>query len=303
MNLVFLAIFLSIETLGEAQPVARPQGHPICLTTPISEYDLLPTYTKRPVIGETFYFDFWARLDTGSTPGWNGNSPILFEQAMNATGITEEEYAACNSSIHQDPDRKICLKLIGHCYRIERDGTKTRAPCPDTRDVKVVDDFSPVITMKGLSKFCLGNDEPDSSQTESSAPTCTIELQCVQTTTQWNAPEYWLREQEAQKKAAITPGEVVFSLFDLDDVLVSHGTFNSYPGGYNAGMSTDGPFVYFDTISNTYTRPNHTEPYSMEGQICLMKAALKALSKNGWELADPASAFQAENWTVVRKVC
>jgi hypothetical protein len=46
---------------------------------------------------------------------------------------------------------------------------------------------------------------------------------------------------------------------------------------------------------------NMTEPY--RGKLCLQKAALKALSRRGWELTDPAGAFTSENWTVVKKSC
>ena len=45
--------------------------------------------------------------------------------------------------------------------------------------------------------------------------------------------------------------------------------------------------------------PKLTQPY--EGKFCLQKAALKALSRNGWELIEPYDAFTAETWKIIKR--
>ena len=86
-------------------------------------------------------------------------------------------------------------------------------------------------------------------------------------------------------------------------------TWSGSDVGWNGGLDPTNPVTVIPLPSDRSDRrsqnmnvtPNLNGPYSDEGKMCLLKAALKALSRNGWELADPAQAFTGKNWTVVKR--
>ena len=62
--------------------------------------------------------------------------------------------------------------------------------------------------------------------------------------------------------------------------------------------ATDAPSWYGGPIPSNLTYPSSsatsTAPY--EGKFCLQKAALKALSRRGWELIEPSEAFEPHGY-------
>ncbi|CAB9500112.1 unknown protein [Seminavis robusta] len=196
----------------------------------------------------------------------NNPTPMEFETAMKATGITKEEYAACNSSIHLDPDRKICAKTgKGRCYK----------PATGDGDGPVEIKCPPQQGSRWL---------PDCYQYNASNPQtrdiiCYVIIPCVESVSQWAAHSLQLSDRSG---------------------------WSWYWSGENAGWF-GGPdaqnpvFTADSTASGFRLATNLTSPYKPEAELCLKKAALKALSRNGWELASPGEAFKEENWTVVKK--
>jgi len=216
---------------------------PLIDTQFITEYDLIRTYS-------TF-------SATASS------SPIKFERGMRATGVSVEEYRACNSSVYQDPDRKICSEFGSLvCYKPVPNESPVEVKCPDNYN------SVPTQWPRECYKSKDGRQEA----------ICYTTASCNQTVSQWAAKTVTVNST------------------------ASLGHWSSRNVGWNGGLDPKYPYKKVDVYKgfgrDTF---NLTKPYDLAAIECLQKAALKSLSRNGWELADPSQAFTAENWTMVKK--
>lgn len=237
----------------------------------VSEYDLIPTYTFP---------------DDDATPQPSSvmeeSSPANFENAMRSAGVTDAEYAACNSSIYQEPNRRVCVK-VGKpvCYK---------------KKVKVLTDESgetaSVFLKEGAVElpcpYDVSENERPSWPSECYYPVggaysnrqiiCYYKLPCQEEVSQWSATELSIEIEGTNSYVDTMEG--TNSLFlDL--------SFVGWNGGPDPANITD------------YDNVDWTNPY--EGKFCLQKAGLKALSRNGWELIEPYDAFTAYTWKVIRR--
>lgn len=245
--------------------VHRPSSEPV--------YEQHHQYVKQR---EHQYVSEYDIVHTHSVPcaSWQSpqsictSTPMDFETAMRQTGITDEEYAACNSSIYRDPGRKVCAKADRVCY-------KKKPKRVDVNGTTV-----PIYSKEGATEVtcpsgCEGNCESDDHWYWSSICRdggkiiCYTTIPCGEEVSQWTATAIQMRGDNN---------------FDLQ------WQWTGLNAGWEGGLHP---------ANITWHNPILTQPY--QGKFCLQKAALKALSRNGWELADPYEAFTAENWTVIRR--
>mmetsp|Transcript_37280 Transcript_37280/g.81178 ORF Transcript_37280/g.81178 Transcript_37280/m.81178 type:complete len:417 (-) Transcript_37280:13-1263(-) len=262
-------------------------------------------------------------------------SPADFEEAMRATGLSDAEYAACNSSIYQEPDRKVCAKIRILSYVEAILGgydEKTVISC-DTEvlqwtalnmGIEVVKEVlnttpsPPTSTFRPygqrfstqtptqrdsevpfnmfLSSLSGGlTAAPGVSSTYS--PTTTPNNERVHKNVQ-ESPTFLYRWRGFTKHSRAQTYYASWSSWNS-----FHGTGAEYRPwltsvGWLGGLRTRWQISQSPT---TQLGGLATEPYDERGLDCLLKAALGALSRQGWELLEPMWALQSERWKIVKQ--
>ena len=222
-------------------------------------------------------------------------TPMAFETDVRGLGVTDEEYKTCKSSILQDPNRKICTKAGFKCYMKklkyakDNDGDihpkyvkegATEVDCPQKQ---VPPNFlqSTSFSFDGWPDDCRKRlDEYGNKPIN----ICYGEIKCEEESSQWST----------HVARGSLEGSCQF-FFDWPPPY----PYNNYCGGcdqdkYRFWCAQDAPSWYGGPNPSNLTYPSSsatsTEPY--EGKFCLQKAALKALSRRGWELIEPSEAFK-----------
>jgi hypothetical protein len=205
-------------------------------------------------------------------------TPMAFETDVRGLGITDKEYKVCKSSILQDPNRKICTKPGKKCYmkklKYENDSNgdiqpkyvkqgATEVDCPGGHDwLQPTTDDS--WHYNGWPNYC--RKQPEGSNTAINI--CYGEILCEEESSQWSTQFALDRPQ----------GSFCFYWATNDRFWCAQESPSWY-GGPNPSNLT------YPSDSATSTAP-------YEGKFCLQKAALKALSRRGWELIEPSEAFE-----------
>jgi len=221
------------------------------------------------------------------------DTPMAFETDVIGLGVTDKEYKECKSSILLDPSRKICTKASTKCYmkklkyeqnsdgeiqpKYVKDGA-TEVDCPSGHDwLQPTPDDS--WRYNGWPNYCRKRFE--GSNTDMNI--CYGEMTCEEESSQWSAqvtkgycdsPCIGCRQDEKP--------------FVLDWLAPANSRF------WCAG---DAPSWYGgpNPLNLSYPSPSATKTTPYNGKFCLQQAALKALSRRGWELIEPLEAFEP-NW-------
>ena len=227
-------------------------------------------------------------------------TPMAFETDVRGLGVTDKEYKACKSSIFQDPNRKICTKADFKCYK------KKLKYQPDANG-----DIQPTYVKEGATEIecpkyscseygCsgyawpFGKSEPfpfnygDNYHgqerqsctarlegTNEDINICYYEFKCLEEESQWDFTATCVYGEKFQS------GQTRFTWPRSSDNKCAPRKF-SWTGG-------------LDPANVTYENPTPTTGYT-EGKFCLQKAALKALSRRGWELIQPSEAFEPHGY-------
>jgi hypothetical protein len=268
----------------------------------VSEYDLIRTYSNIP------------EPNNSRSPAYHyTNTPMDFETAMRATGITQKEYAACNSSIYQDPNRQICTKYGNPvCYK---------------KKLKYINDESgetvPYYTEDGAAEVACPSSPSRSSPQQWGWPgdcyarpggtarqlICYADLPCKKEELQWTAGVrvevkskwyYWQGYNVGWTGGMDPTAKSPWPLSAKHEAVLSyHHEDTTDRDTSDTTDTSDTDTSVAKTESSSRVGPQMTQPY--EGKFCLQKAALKALSRNGWELIEPYDAFTAETWKVIKR--
>ena len=228
-------------------------------------------------------------------------TPMAFETDVRGLGVTDEEYKACKSSILQDPNRKICTKADFKCYK------KKLKYQPDANG-----DIQPTYVKEGATEIecpkyscseygCsgyawpFGKSEPfpfnygDNYHGQEESKSCTARLEGTNEDINICYYEFKCLEEESQWDFTATC--VYGEKFQLEQTRFTWPRSSdnkcaprrfSWEGG-------------LDPANVTYENPTPTTGYT-EGKFCLQKAALKALSRRGWELIQPSEAFEPHGY-------
>ena len=246
-------------------------------------------------------------------------TPMAFETDVRGLGVTDEEYKACKSSILQDPKRKICTKADFKCYK------KKLKYQPDANG-----DIQPTYVKEGATEIecpkyscseygCsyawpFGKSEPfpfnygDNYHGQEESKSCTARLEGTNEDINICYYEFKCLEEESQWDftATCVHGEK----FQLNNGYPDEETRFTWPrepgnpgSTYQSGKLTRSQcaprrFSWqggLDPANVTYVNPTPTTGYT-EGKFCLQKAALKALSRRGWELIQPSEAFEPHGY-------
>jgi hypothetical protein len=224
-------------------------------------------------------------------------TPMAFETDVRGLGVTDEEYKACKSSILQDPKRKICTKAGTKCYmkklKYEKDSNGDMQPkyvkqgatdvdCPAGHGwLQPTPDDS--WQYNGWPDYC--RKQPEGSRrirrsSNTAINICYGEITCEEESSQWNT----------QVARGGPRGQCEF--------LIDWAVPDRYNYNDRFWCATDAPSWYGGPIPSNLTYPSSsatsTAPY--EGKFCLQKAALKALSRRGWELIQPSEAFEPHGY-------
>ena len=218
-------------------------------------------------------------------------TPMAFETDVRGLGVTDKEYKACKSSIFQDPNRKICTKADFKCYKKKlkyqpdangdmqptyvKEGA-TEIECPKYSD------YDYRVWPTGLSepyRFTYKNNGGSESAIKCTARLegtnediniCYYETKCLEEESQWDSTATCVQGEKFGEQTRFTWPR------NSDNRCVSQRF--SWQGG-------------LDPANVTYVNPTPTTGYT-EGKFCLQKAALKALSRRGWELIEPSEALE-----------
>ena len=217
------------------------------------------------------------------------DTPAAFETDVRGLGVTDKEYKACKSSILQDPNRKICTKAGTKCYmkklKYEEDSDGDMQPKYVKEGATEVDCpyghgwLQPTPDdnwrngghgdVNGWPDYC--RKQPEGSNIAINI--CYGDITCEEESSQWST----------QVARGYSSGGCQF-FFDL-----ASPTNND-----RFWCAKDAPSWYGGPNPSNLTYPSSsatsTAPY--EGKFCLQKAALKALSRRGWELIEPSEAFE-----------
>ena len=222
-------------------------------------------------------------------------TPMAFETDVKGLGVTDREYKACKSSILQDPNRKICTKGGTKCYmkklKYEKDSNGDMQPkyvkrgatdvdCPHGHHGWLQPTPDDSWRYNGWPDYC--RKQPEGSNTAINI--CYGEITCEEESSQWNT------------QVARGPGCNGVNMFLVDWAA-------TYDPNDRFWCATDAPSWYGGPIPSNLTYPSSsstsTAPY--EGKFCLQKAALKALSRRGWELIEPSEAFEPHGYYGINK--
>ena len=222
-------------------------------------------------------------------------TPMAFETDVKGLGVTDKEYKACKSSILQDPNRKICTKADFKCYKkklkyqpdangdmqptyVKEGATEIECPRYSYYDYRV--------WPTGLSepyRFTYKNNGGSESAIKCTARLegtnediniCYYETKCLEEESQWDSTATCVQGEKLGEQTRFTWPR------NSDNRCVSQRF--SWQGG-------------LDPANVTYVNPTPTTGYT-EGKFCLQKAALKALSRRGWELIQPSEAFEPHGY-------
>ena len=230
-------------------------------------------------------------------------TPMAFETDVRGLGVTDKEYKACKSSIFQDPNRKICTKADFKCYK------KKLKYQPDANG-----DIQPTYVKEGATEIecpkyscseydeCyggyawpFGKSEPfpfnygDNYHGQEESKSCTARLEGTNEDINICYYEFKCLEEESQ--------------WDFTATCVYGEKFQLEQSRFTWPRSSDNKcaprrFSWeggLDPANVTYENPTPTTGYT-EGKFCLQKAALKALSRRGWELIQPSEAFEPHGY-------
>jgi len=224
-------------------------------------------------------------------------TPMAFETDVRGLGVTDKEYKACKSSILQDPNRKICTKPGNKCYmkklKYEKDSNGDIQPTYVKQGATEVDcpDGGPQVWSNNgfcINGFCKDGRWPAycRKQLEGSSTAINIcygEITCEEESSQWSTQVARDRFGGSCFDGAWTtsgPREINGRFWCAQDA-------PSWYGGPNPS-------------NLTYPSPSATSTAPYEGKFCLQKAALKALSRRGWELIEPSEAFKPGGWHYIK---
>ena len=215
-------------------------------------------------------------------------TPMAFETDVRGLGVTDEEYKACKSSILQDPNRKICTKAGTKCYmkklKYEKDSDgdiqpkyvkqgATEVDCPYGRGwlQPTADDSW---QYNGWPDYC--RKQPEGSNTAINI--CYGEILCEEESSQWST----------QVARGSSGGQECYQTEFFVDWAASPNVNDRFWHAKDAPSWYGGPNPSNLTYPSSFATA--TAPY--EGKFCLQQAALKALSRRGWELIQPSEAFE-----------
>ena len=217
-------------------------------------------------------------------------TPMAFETDVRGLGVTDEEYKACKSSILQDPNRKICTKAGTKCYmkklKYENDSNGDIQPKYVKQGATEVDCprghgwLQPTPDASWQSNGWPGYCQKQLEGSNAAINICYGEITCEEESSQWSTQvargisggqECVQNEKPFFFDWAASP--------DINDRFWCTQNAPSWYGGPNPSNLT------YPSSSATSTAP-------YEGKFCLQKAALKALSRRGWELIEPSEAFK-----------
>ena len=206
-------------------------------------------------------------------------TPMAFETDVRGLGVTDEEYKACKSSILQDPNRKICTKANFKCYK------KKLKYQPDANG-----DIQPTYVKEGATEI--------ECPTTSSYGNCDWRNTQSCTAAQENSMGYsgWPSSCQVQLDGTNTRVNICYSEIPCEEEQTqwSAGFFQSSGGQYDYQWSGHGHPSWTGGLQpSNVAYPHATLTAQYEGKFCLQKAALKALSRKGWELIEPSEAFEA----------
>jgi hypothetical protein len=206
-------------------------------------------------------------------------TPMAFETDVKGLGVTDKEYKACKSSILQDPNRKICTKANFKCYK------KKLKYQPDANG-----DIQPTYVKEGATEI--------ECPTTSSYGNCDWRNTQSCTAAQENSMGYsgWPSSCQVQLDGTNTRVNICYSEIPCEEEQTqwSAGFFQSSGGQYDYQWSGHGHPSWTGGLQpSNVTYPHATLTAQYEGKFCLQKAALKALSRKGWELIEPSEAFEA----------
>jgi hypothetical protein len=255
-------------------------------------------------------------------------TPMAFETDVRGLGVTDKEYKACKSSILQDPNRKICTKADFKCYKKKLKYAKdsdgdlhpkyvkegaTEIECPKLSYCGNYGSSGCDWAMASPRVWPIGESEPfpfnyaehypsQESQsctarlegTSEDINICYYEFKCLEEESQWDFTATCVYGEKFQLNNGYPDEETRF-------------TWPREPGNpgstYQRGKVTRwqcAPRRFswqggLDPANVTYENPTPTTGYT-EGKFCLQKAALKALSRRGWELIQPSEAFEPHGY-------
>jgi len=210
-------------------------------------------------------------------------TPAAFETDVRELGVTDAEYRACKSSIQRAPHQKICTRPGVKCFKkkliYERDASgdmqpayvkrgATEVECPSEYGFRWLENHGR--DLHYWPKDCHKR-APDGT------PICYSELYCQEESTQWNF-ESDTTQNDRERRFVVNwrtgkpPHESITPFWHTADAPAWYGGLNPSNLTYPSSDSS------------------LTTPY--EGKFCLQKAALKAISRQGWELIEPDEAFK-----------
>jgi len=215
-------------------------------------------------------------------------TPMAFETDVRGLGVTDKEYKACKSSILQDPNRKICTKADFKCYKKKlkyqpdangdmqptyaKEGA-TEIECPKYSEW----DYGEVWPGRNSEPYRFnyyGQESPSKCTarlegTNEDINICYYEIKCLEEESQWDSTATHVHGEKFGEQSRFNWPRDGARRF-------------SWQGGLNPA-------------NVTYVNPTPTTGYT-EGKFCLQKAALKALSRRGWELIQPSEAFEPSRY-------
>jgi hypothetical protein len=226
---------------------------------------------------------------------------MAFETDVKGLGVTDKEYKACKSSILQDPNRKICTKADFKCYK------KKLKYQPDANG-----DIQPTYVKEGATeiecpKYSNYNNhwvwpsggfsepypfnydyETDYEHEGSARSKCTARLEGTNEGINICYYEFKCLEEEPQWDSSATrvQGEKFSSRRSAEENRFTWPRDGARRFSWQGGLNP---------ANVTYENPTPTTGYT-EGKFCLQKAALKALSRRGWELIQPSEAFEPSRY-------
>ena len=248
-------------------------------------------------------------------------TPMAFETDVKGLGVTDKEYKACKSSILQDPNRKICTKPDFKCYKkklkYEPDANgdiqptyvkegATEIECPKYSSCTSSYSYGPQYPKStyenqlciGGTAWPFGKSEPfpfnyaeytNSRERQSCTARlegtsediniCYYEFKCLEEESQWDFTATCVHGEKFQLNNG---DEQTRFTWPRDSHNKCAPRRFSWQGGLNPA-------------NVTYENPTPTTGYT-EGKFCLQKAALKALSRRGWELIQPSEAFEPHGY-------
>jgi len=212
-------------------------------------------------------------------------TPMAFETDVRGLGVTDEEYKACKSSILQDPNRKICTKAGIKCYMKKLKYAKDNDGDIHPKYVKdgATEVDCPVADLRNWLQSTGFYGWPDDCRKrldehgKTKINICYGEITCEEESSQWSV-------------ARGSPEGSCQFFFDWPS---PYNTCGKCDGG-RFWCAQDAPSWYGGPNPSNLTYPSSfataTAPY--EGKFCLQQAALKALSRRGWDLIAPSEAFE-----------